>query len=392
MDDRADPGSEAARRFAVRRLTLTDFRCYDRLRLDVGAKPVVLTGPNGAGKTNLLEALSLLVPGRGLRRVRLSDMSRAQHTDPAGTARAWAVAVTAETPLGPADLGTGFAPADSGAERRTVRVNGETARGQAALTEHMSIHWLTPQMDRLFQDGASARRRFLDRLVFGWDPAHAGRVSAYETAMRERLKLLRSNTSPDPAWLSAQEETMAARGIAVAAARADVVMRLAATAAESWGPFPGAEMALQGEIDAWLADCPALEAEDRFRRALADDRGRDAQLGRTHTGPHRSDLIVHHRPKREVAARCSTGEQKALLIALVLANARVRAGEDGGVPLLLLDEVAAHLDPERRAALFQGLAELGAQAWFTGTDRNDFQALAGQAQFFTIDDATVTAE
>jgi len=384
--------TEYAKRFAIRRVTLTDFRCYKLLRLDASDGPVVLTGPNGAGKTNLLEALSLLVPGRGLRRVRLSEMSRGHTADTDTPPRPWAVAGKIDTPAGPVDLGTGFTPADGGgAERRIVRVNGETERNQAALAAHMNVHWLTPQMDRLFQDGASSRRRFLDRLVFGWDPAHAGRVSSYEQAMRERLKLLRRDTPADPAWLGAQEETMAQRGIAVAAARADVVMRLAATAAENWGPFPGADMALEGDVEAWLAERPALEAEERLRRTLAQDRERDARLGRTHTGPHRSDLVVHHRPKGEAAARCSTGEQKALLIALVLANARVRAAEDGGVPVLLLDEVAAHLDAERRAALFQGLSDLGAQTWFTGTDAEIFKALATDAQYFRVDNAEITA-
>ncbi|MDD9879152.1 MAG: DNA replication/repair protein RecF [Magnetovibrio sp.] len=387
------PSASARNRFAIRRLTLTNFRCYDRLRLEVEAGPVVLCGPNGAGKTNILEALSLLVPGRGLRRARLSEIARRAAADaPETPPRPWAVAVKAVTGDAAADLGTGFQPSEEGAaERRTVKVNGEAERSQAALAEHMSVHWLTPQMDRLFQDGASARRRFLDRLVYGWDPAHAGRVSAYEQAMRERLKLLRGGRPVDPAWLSALEDTMAARGVAVAAARADVVARLAGAAAEPQGPFPGAAIALDGELDAWVGAGPALEAEDRFRAALADERGRDAALGRTHTGPHRTDLAVRHQPKDEAAAECSTGEQKALLIALVLANARVRAAEDGGVPVLLLDEVVAHLDAERRAALFDALDRLGAQVWFTGTDMENFQPLRGRAQLLGVNDARVTA-
>lgn len=382
-------GPAENRRFAVRRLTLTDFRCYGHLRLEVGPGPVVLSGPNGAGKTNLLEALSLLVPGRGLRRARLSEIGR-QAADETEAARPWAVAVRADTPDGAADVGTGFTPPEGGgAERRTVRIDGETERAQSALAQVMAMHWLTPQMDRLFQEGATARRRFLDRLVFGWDPAHAGRISAYEQAMRERLKLLRGDGAPDPAWLSALEDTMASRGIAVAAARSEVTARLAGPAAESWGPFPGARLALVGDVDAWLADGPALEAEDRLRDALAAERQRDGQTGRTHSGPHRTDLMVRHAPKGEAAERCSTGEQKALLIALVLANARVRAAEEGGVPVLLLDEVAAHLDEARRAALFDGLTGLGAQAWYTGTDAATFAPLKGTARFFAVDDGQV---
>ena len=386
-------GYVPAARYCVRQLTLTDFRCYGHLRLNLAGGPVVLSGPNGAGKTNILEALSLLVPGRGLRRARLSEIGRqiagaATDEAVASVAVPWGVAARVETPDGAADLGTGFTVAtDGGSERRAVRIDGENERNQAVLARHMSVHWLTPQMDRLFQDGASARRRFLDRLVFGWDPAHAGRVSLYEQAMRQRLKLLRGDRPADPAWLRAQEETMAARGIAVAAARADVVARLAGVVAENWGPFPGAAIAIDGEVDAWLFDSPALEAEDRFRARLSEDRDRDGRLGRTHTGPHLSDLLVRHQPKNEAAARCSTGEQKALLIALVLANARVRAAEDGGVPLLLLDEVAAHLDAKRRDALFDGLLGLGAQAWFAGTDVETFAGLAGAAQFYNVEDA-----
>ena len=388
--------SEPARRpgacqFAVRRLTLTDFRCYAWLRMDVAANTVVLTGPNGAGKTNVLEALSLLMPGRGLRRAKLSEISRdAPAAGDTERPRSWAVAARTAGVDAPLDIGTGFqASGDGGAERRTIKIDGETERAQAALAGVMSMHWLTPQMDRLFQDGASSRRRFLDRLVFGWDPAHAGRVNAYEQAMRERLKLLRNQANLDLTWLTALEDTMAARGIAVAAARTDVIARLAPVAEESWGPFPGAVLALSGDVDRWLASGPALEAEDHFRAALAADRERDGRFGRTHAGPQRTDLVVHHAPKGEAAERCSTGEQKALLIALVLANARIRAAEEGRAPVLLLDEVAAHLDQDRRDALFDGLLGLGGQVWFAGTDVEIFARLRGRAQFFTVADGVV---
>jgi len=360
MSDRPSTG-DARRRFSVSRLTLTDFRCYADLRLDIDARPVVLFGDNGAGKTSILEAVSMLVPGRGFRRATLSELTRS-----GGDGR-WAVASTVETPTGPVQLGTGFTPPDlpEGSERRQVRVDGETAPNQNVLTDHFSAHWLVPQMDRLFIDGASARRRFLDRLVFAWDPAHSGRITAYEQAARQRLKLLKDNANPDPAWLSALEDGMA--------------------------PFPGAVLALDGLVENWLADGPALEAEDRFRERLAADRGRDGEQGRTSSGPHRTDLLVRHGAKDEAAERCSTGEQKALLIAIILANARVRADEEGGVPVLLLDEVAAHLDEMRRGALFGHLVDLGAQAWLTGTDAALFAGLEGKAQFFSVDHGTVTA-
>ncbi len=381
----------APSRYAVRRLTLTGFRCYEQLRIDAEPGVLVFAGPNGAGKTNLLEAVSLLVPGRGLRGARLGDIGHRLLTASSGPAASWAVAARISGPRGSADLGTGFAfDGGDGREKRIVRLDGETMKSQATLAEHMSAQWLSPSMDRLFQDGAPARRRFLDRLVFGWDPAHAGRISAYEQAMRQRLRLLRDDATPDPIWLTALEATIAEKGVAIAAARRDVVGRLAPFAATDMGPFPGAEIAVAGDIETWLDDGPALAAEDRLRAALTRDRLRDAAQGRTHTGPHRSDFLVRHRPKGQPAESCSTGEQKALLIAVILANARVRAGEDGGVPVLLLDEVAAHLDEARREALFDGLLEIGAQAWVTGTDMTTFDGLRGRAQFFRVEDAGVS--
>jgi DNA replication and repair protein RecF len=375
--------------YTVRRLTLTCFRCYEKLRIDADPGVLVFTGPNGAGKTNILEAVSLLVPGRGLRGARLGDIGyRSLATS---TARyTWAVAARISGPRGSADLGTGFT-SNSGDERekRIVRLDGETMKSQATLAEHMSAQWLSPSMDRLFQDGPAARRRFLDRLVYGWDPAHAGRITAYEQAMRQRLRLLRDGGNSDPVWLTALEATMAEKGAAIAVARRDVVLRLAPFAVADMGPFPGADIGIAGDIEGWLDDGPALAAEDRLSATLARDRRSDAVHGRTNSGPHRSDFLVGHRPKKQPAEDCSTGEQKALLIAIVLANARVRAGEDGGVPVLLLDEVAAHLDEGRREALFDGLLEIGAQAWLTGTDMTTFDGLRGRAQFFRVETAGV---
>ena len=381
-------------RFAVRRLTLTNFRCYEYLRLDIDSIAVVLSGPNGVGKTNILEALSMLVPGRGLRGAKLSEISRkpAIEEQTSGPS-AWGVAARLSGFGDPIDIGTGYQPPwNGGVDRRTVRIDGEIERSQQALTNFMRLHWLTPQMDRLFQEGAAKRRQFLDRLVSIWDPAHVGRISAYERAMRERLKLLRSQPSPDPAWLLALEDNMASRGVAIAAARADLVTRLAPVAAKSWGPFPGALLALEGDVHDWLSKGPALEAEESFRVVLGADRERDGTLGQTHAGPQRTDVLVRHALKGDPAGRCSTGEQKAMLIALVLANVRIFTCEYGEAPVLLLDEVGAHLDQERREVLFTEILSLAGQVWFTGTDPNIFSGLKGVAQFCALENGAVMHE
>lgn len=372
---------------SIARVTLTDFRCYAFERLECGPEPVVLSGPNGAGKTNLLEALSFLVPGRGLRRARLSDVGRAEN---GGPNKPWAIAATIETPAGSANLGTGLdnTRINESRERRVVHVNGEAVKSQAVLGEYLNALWLTPQMDRLFIEGPSARRRFLDRLVFGYDPAHAGRVAAYEKAMRERSRLLRDQgAGADAAWLSALEETMAERGIAVVAARQLMAAWLHKICVARIGAFPASEITVTGKLESWLEEMPALEVETRFREALATSRTSDTEFGGLALGPHKSDMDVRHLGNGQWAALCSTGEQKALLIALVLANAELQAEERGSVPLLLLDEVAAHLDDMRRQALFDEILDLGAQAWMTGTDRSLFEPLEGRAQFFEVKDA-----
>lgn len=370
---------------AVDRLMLTDFRCYKSTVLETGGKSVVFSGANGAGKTNILEAVSLLTPGRGMRQARLADVAR--HQGDGRPATAWAVAARVSGGDGPVELGTGLS--EPGAERRTVRIHGETAKSQAVLSDHMDAQWLTPRMDRLFTDGRSARRRFLDRLVFGYNAAHAGRLNAYEHAMRERAKLLRDGCN-DAKWLSGLEDTMVTRGIAVAAARLDLVERLGRYCHAAHGPFPGAGLEIEGTVEAWLRHHPALTAEDNYRASLSDARAADAVTGGAATGPHKSDLHVRHLGKDQPAEICSTGEQKALLISIILADARMTAAERGRVPVLLLDEVAAHLDRTRREALFDALVGLGAQAWLTGTDRHLFAALEGQAQFYVVADATVT--
>jgi len=376
----------SAPRVGVTRLVLTNFRNYRSARLDLDSGPIVLTGPNGAGKTNLLEAISLLSPGRGLRRARLAEIDRCDATAEAANS-GWAVAATVATSRGPVRIGTGR-EADGG-ERRVVRVDGEPARTQAALAEWLGVLWLTPQMDRLFVEGPGARRRFLDRLVLGLDPAHATRVAAYEQAMRERVRLLRDGPN-DSAWLSALEEIMAQQGVAVAAARRDAIERLDRVCADAEGAFPRARLRLIGTLEDWLVAMPALESEEKFKAALAGNRGADAAAGGALLGPHRADLAVTYADKGIAAETASTGEQKALLIAIVLAQAALQRASRGEPPLLLLDEVAAHLDETRRAALFKALAALESQTWMTGTDAALFAPLQGRARFLSVVDGALS--
>lgn len=397
LDDRPNTAADVRAGAALRvpghvaRLDLTNFRSYAALRLDVGPSPVVLTGANGAGKTNLLEALSFLAPGRGLRRAALPDVARVH----AGAAApSWAVAARVEGVDGAVALGTGMETSvGGGPARRAVRIDGEPARGQAAFAERIAMIWLAPDMDRLFVEGGSGRRRFVDRMVYGFDPEHARRIAVYEQAMRGRQKLLREGTG-DSVWLAAEEETMATTGIAISAARRDVVARLdAAITAEADArsrPFPRASLAFEGDLENWLNDGPALEAEDRLRDTLAAGRARDADAGRALHGPHRSDLVTHNHDKDMAAALCSTGEQKALLIAIVLAHAHLLGLTRGAAPVLLLDEVAAHLDEARRAALTERIISLGAQAWLTGTDRHLFEAFGSDAQIFEVNTGAVS--
>ena len=373
----------AAQRVGVTRLALTDFRNYHEAKLTLGTESVVLTGPNGAGKTNLLEALSFLAPGRGLRGAKSTEIDRRPDLGDSG----WAVAAVVATRNGAVRVGTGRDPTAS--ERRVVRIDGEPVRGQAALGERLGVVWLTPSMDRLFLDGPSGRRRFLDRLVLGLDPAHASRVSAYEQALRERSHLLRDGPA-DPAWLAALEEVMAEQGVAVAAGRRDIVQRLDRVCAEARGPFPRARLTLVGGVESWLEDVPALAAEARFAAALAANRQSDGQAGGASIGPHRSDLAVSFAEKGIAAEFASTGEQKALLIAILLAHAALQQATRGEPPLLLLDEIAAHLEASRRAALFEALVRLDSQAWLTGTDAALFAPLRCDAQFLSVHDGTLS--
>jgi DNA replication and repair protein RecF len=377
-------------RVGVTRLTLTDFRSYGYLRIDTDPRPVVVCGRNGAGKTNLLEALSFLTPGRGLRGARLSDVGR--NASLQETPVSWGVAAGLSTPHGPIDLGTGLAA--GGGERRTVRINGQPAKGAGALASHLGLVWLTPAMDRLFLEGPAGRRKFLDRLVISFDADHAGRIAAYDHAYRQRLRLLKTGGG-DAAWFAALEDTMARHGVALAAGRCDLVGRLSRELATTRpGPFPAASLALVGAVDSWLQDMPAVDAEDAVRRSLWDERRGISGAG---AGPHRSDLGVAmvapgHASHGQPAALCSTGEQKALLIAILFAAARLQRAKRGHAPVLLLDEIAAHLDQDRRSALFGEILALGAQAWMTGTDMAVFAELGESAQFLKAENGDLTPQ
>jgi DNA replication and repair protein RecF len=379
----------AAGALAVRQLRLTEFRNYARLRLDLAARPVVITGDNGAGKTNLLEAVSFLTPGRGLRRGRLDEVMRHGRPGETPPLSGWAIAAVLDAPDGRLTIGTGLeavpaANGDGEATRRVVRIDGRTTASQLALGEHVVAIWLTPQLDRLWVDGPGNRRRFLDRMVAAFDPGHTGSVAAYDQAMRQRARLLAEGRA-DAHWFAAVEDTMARHGVALTAARLDLVARLDQAARLGVGPFPRASLALVGEVEDWVSQMPALDAEDRLRARLAANRTFDAQAGVTSSGPHRADLDVWHLDRDIPAARGSTGEQKAVLVAIVLAHARLATLARGRPPLLLLDEIAAHLDARKRAALFDEIAALGCQAWMTGTDAATFTPLAGQAQFLRVE-------
>ncbi len=361
----------------VSRLRLTDFRNHAGLDLAFAGRSVVLVGHNGVGKTNVLEALSLLAPGRGFRRATLNDMARL------GGNGGFSIAADIEGAFGPVRLGTG---AISGEPGRQLRVNGETQRGSETLSDHLRLIWLTPSMDGLFVGSAGDRRRFLDRLVLTVDPSHGRRVAAYESAVTSRNRLL-EDRNPDPAWLDAVEMEIAATGTAVAAARRETVhclVRLIETRPDAGGAFPRAVVALSGDVDAALDSAAAADVEDWLRADLAAGRSRDRAAGRTLIGPHRSDLTVRHAVKDMPAAACSTGEQKALLTGLVLAQAALVTELTGNPPVLLLDEVAAHLDGRRRRALFDLIAALGAQAFMTGTEAAPFEGLDGEAEIISL--------
>jgi DNA replication and repair protein RecF len=366
----------------IRRLTLTNFRSYRAAQIEVAAGPIVLVGPNGAGKTNLIEAISFLAPGRGLRRATLDEVAFQEGEG------SWAVSVDVDGALGLATLGTGIeAPTpESTALTRKCRIDREPAVSVAALSDHVRVIWLVPAMDALFSGPASERRRFLDRLALAVDAEHSGRVAALERSLRSRNRLL-EEPRPDPHWLDAVEHETAEVAVAVAAQRAETVARLQQALKARDDPasvFPSGEIILKGWIEELARQRPAIEVEDRYRAVLKENRARDAAAGRTLDGPHLTDFSVTYAAKGIAAADASTGEQKALLIGLILAHAQLIAEMSGFAPLLLLDEVVAHLDPARRAALYGELEALGAQVWMTGADPAAFAEIEPRAQVFEV--------
>ncbi len=376
--DEIEAPERTGRSPAVVRLSLKDFRSYAELRIEADQRPVVLTGPNGAGKTNLLEAVSLLAPGRGLRRAKTGELDRRDGSGP------WSVAARVAFDGLTTAIGTGRdADSGGGRERRVVRIDGAAAPSQSALGDLVAVLWLTPAMDRLFQEGAAERRRFLDRLVLANDPAHVGRVTGYHRAIRERGRLLRAGRA-DPAWLDALETRASASAVAIAAARRQTASALEAALRNDPGPFPRPTLALDGDVERWLDELSALDAELRLLEGYKADRQRDAETGTTAKGPHRSDLVVHDAGTGVPAGEGSTGQQKALLISICLAEARRRAGLGQKLPILLLDEVAAHLDADRRRDLFDELTALGTQAWLTGTDSSVFEPFGSRARYFSV--------
>jgi len=368
-------------------LALSAFRSYAALTFETDARPVYLVGENGAGKTNILEAISLLSPGRGLRGTALVESARRLPGDaePQGP---WAVAATIEGPDGSFEIGTGLMPQPDGrlSEKRAAHINGTPAPASTALGETCRVVWLTPAMDRLFLEAPGGRRRFLDRLTLAFEPSHGRVASAYERAVRERMKLLKEGG--EGAWLDAIEAQMAAAGLALANARARTAERLKADLAPLTGAFPQALIAITGTFEETRS--PGDDGEARFREALGRRRRADLEAGRSLYGPHTADLAVTHVGRGRPAAECSTGEQKALLIGLVLAAARAQARSDSrAAPLLLLDEIAAHLDAIRRAALFDEISAIGAQAWMTGTDAGLFAEIGPRGQGFCVTNGTL---
>jgi len=381
-------------RAALLSLTLTDFRSYERATLRPDGASVYLFGANGAGKTNLLEAISLLSPGKGLRGSSLTEVGRRLPGETVG--RAWAVAAEAQSGEDePVRLGTGVELA--GAARRVVRIEGETVP-PGRLADHVRPIWLTPAQDRLFLEAASERRKFFDRLVFAGEPDHARHANAYDKAQRERMRLLtdaaESGQPADTVWLTALEARLGQAGALMAGARARTLLALQAEI-DTRGdrPFPRARLALTGEWEAMaLEGADAAEIEHRLAAALAAARPRDGAAGRALTGPHRGDLAIHHVDKDRPAAECSTGEQKALILNLVLAQAsRLSRAKDAPNPIVLLDEVAAHLDLKRRAALADEITALGLQAFLTGTDESLFDHLKGRALGVRVSERGLTA-
>ena len=371
---------------ALSSLSLNHFRNYAAARIEVSAAPVVITGRNGVGKTNILEAISLLTPGRGIRRAKLSEID---NRNLAGFP--WTVTANMTGMQGEVKIGTGrdSETTDDSSDKRIVKIDGKIVRGQAELARHFAILWLTPQMEQLFLESASAGRKFLDRLVYSFDPEHASRVNEYDYAMRERNRLLQANRA-DAYWLDALEQTMAETAAAIAQARLDTIAHINHAIAHSPLSFPKARISIDGTIeDSLQKGTAAVAVEEEFKQLLRNSRSKDAVSGRTQCGAHRSEMQVIHITKQMPAEFCSTGEQKALLLSIVLAQARAAAQWHGVVPVILLDEVVAHLDATRRLELFEEICQIGAQTWMTGTDSTLFTGLENKAQYYQVDSGSI---
>ena len=375
------------------RLRLTDFRNYKHLSIDLDGRPVVLTGENGAGKTNLLEAISLLSPGRGMRGTPFADLARFDGTG------LWAVSAQLQGPHGPTNIGTGLelSPEGNLASGRIVKIDGHTVKGSGKLGELVQVVWLTPALDGLFTGPAAERRRFLDRLIVGFNPSFRQLSGQFERAMRQRNKLLDTG-SRDHSQFTGLETLMAETGAALAAARLEAVDRLAHAVISKWppltpagkqSPFPWSTLTLEGDLEHDLRIMPSSDAEDHYLRALQNNRERDRAAKRTLVGPHRSDFLAGHGPKKMPAKFCSTGEQKALLVGLILAHAELLRDLHGTAPIILLDEISAHLDEVRRKALFKEIISLSSQAFMTGTERDIFSPFGDGAQFYSLNNAAI---
>ena len=379
----------------IRKLTVSNFRNYSNASLEPSKQMVVLLGNNGAGKTNLLEAISLLSPGRGLRRAQLTQLNRVKtdstkENDTIEAQRQWAVSVRVESNGFQTKIGTGCetAVADGKSAKRLVKINGNIVKSQIALNDYLSVSWLTPQMDRLFVEGGSQRRRFLDRLVFAFDALHSKRVNRYNHALRERKKLLQSWTQ-DTSWLNAIENSLAEMGVAIAVTRQDLIRRLSPIIGKSMGLFPSAIISMEGEVENWLEDNSALEVEQRFREELKKSRAKGPSESNQIPGPHRSEFNCLHSSNKMEASLCSTGEQKALLVSIMLSHAILRKKECGSAPILLLDEISAHLDERRRSSLFELLQNLESQIWMTGTESGAFSDILKIAEAYNISEGKI---
>lgn len=376
--------AQGIKRISISSLSLFNFRNYESARIEATAAPVVLTGANGAGKTNILEAVSLLAAGRGLRRAKLSEI---ENIKAYGN---WAIAANVNGRYGEVKIGTGRDSNNADdIDKRIVKIDGKVTRGQAELSRHISLIWLTPQMEQLFTEGASAGRKFLDRLVFSFDSEHAARVNEYDYHMRERNRLLQYGRA-DAGWLDTLEQKMAGCAAAIAAARLSTCEHVNHTIAASPLSFPKGTVKVSGLVEDLISSgSSAIEAENSLKKALEASRNQDAAAGRTLAGTHRSELCVTHTKKNMPAESCSTGEQKALMLSIILAQARSGAIWHGIVPIILLDEVAGHLDATRRLELFEEICQIGAQTWMTGTDAHLFAGLNEKAQFFTVENGKI---